>query len=159
MLKTWQEELFTADATSSKRVFQPFKCNRNCVVNRIRIGLVGIGNPTFSDVYAEIYAYDSVKKIPTKLLYTSTNQVNKTDLTTEDNFAKEIPIDFNSVALNGDTYYAIIIRAHGYTYSYNSYLGWRKDFPDPAYKINNSANSMSSVGTVSYWIRFIGDEF
>ena len=159
MLRVWSEEIFTLDAASSKRVFQPFKClDDNIVLERVRLGLVGVNNPTFNYAFCEIYSYDDVAEVPTKLLYTS-SQVLKTQITTLDSFVKEVPFNFQNVSLKKNNYYAVILRLNGYTYSSSSFLGFRKDFPDPAYKTNNDASSIASVGSVSYWARFIGAKF
>lgn len=156
MLTTWQEELFTTDASSSLRVFQPVKFQKNQVLDIARINLVCIGNPAFTSAFLEIYSYDSVNEVPKKLLHTSTNVVTKAQMMTLSHGVYDMPFFFNSPVFKENETYAFVMRLNGYTYSENSYVGWRKDFPDPVYKTNNPYASIANVGNVSYSIQFIG---
>lgn len=157
MLRTWSETLETLDATTGTRVFQKVKFENNVVLYACRINIIAFNNPTFTDISMDIYSLNNLNT-PVKLLHQSTNAITKVEMMTENNGVYDIPLFFNYPTFKGGDYYAFIPRVSGYTFSDNSFLSWRKDFPDPVYKTNNPYSTLESVGRVSYSIQFVGAE-
>lgn len=155
MLRTWCETLETADVTTGKRVFQKVKFAKNSVLYACRVNLIGLNNPTFDDISLEIYSIDDLNN-PVKLLHTSTNVITKAQMMTTGTGIYDIPFFFDNPVFKAGDYYAFIIRVSNYNFLDGTYLGWRKDFPDPVYKTNNPYSTLESVGTVSYSIQFVG---
>ena len=155
MLKVWSEMLETVDASTGLRVFQKAIPTDNVVLDTVRATIVCINDPGFSSVSMKIYSMDSSDN-PKKLLYSSTNSYTKAEVMTLTNGIYDIPFEFDSVPLKGGDAYAFVLRITSYTFSSSSFIGWRKDFPDPVYKTNQAFSSVANVGTVSYSIQFIG---
>lgn len=157
MLKTWCEVLENSDVTTGKRVFQKVKFENNSVLYACRVNLIGLNNPTFTDLSLEIYSIDGLNN-PVKLLHTSTNVITKAQMMTSGTGIYDIPFFFANPVFKGGDYYAFVLRASDYTFLDTSYLGWRKDFPDPVYKTNNPHATIFDVGLVSYSIQFVGSK-
>jgi hypothetical protein len=147
----------TADLTSGFTRYQKIIPTNNTVLRGFQTWFFVWNNPTFTDVYFEIYSLDGTT--PRKLLYTSTNSILKADLHTLAYADKAFGMLFDDVALRGGEKYALVPRATGYTATSNSYLGWQLGYPDPAYTTNVPTSSVANLGRSPFKVTgIIGDD-
>ena len=117
------------DGLGSKAKYSPFKCNNDSYLYGVRTGLCLYNSPSFSNLCMKIYTIRD--GLPTKLLGTSTNLWQPSDLQTKNYRPVQLYFTFNDIELEGSTLYHAVFEATGYTYSDSSWIGWLLDHPKP----------------------------
>lgn len=115
-------------------IFQRIKVSAgepNYLLHGIQAGIVHVGDPSFTSIKAELWSDDGDG--PSKLIAQSTTTWTKAQILTLPHGYKTVGFAFNKIGLRNGLYYCIALRAAGYTGSDNSYLSWRKSWPDPQY--------------------------
>lgn len=151
-LTVWGQVFETADLTNAA-MFQPFKTNKNMLLSGVRSQFVVVNDPTFTDLNMKIYSYDGTSA--GNLIATSTNSIAKASLHTAINGVKETFFQFANIPLNGNTTYAAVINGTGYVFGAASFLAWKKDFPNPAYRTGLVIDNLR-IGVDPFHIAIIG---
>lgn len=129
------EVLSTTDLSTGLRVYQKRTPDTNVILRALRAGFVFYGDPTFTNLYWEIYSYNGTA--PYKLLATSTTVRTKTQIITdeglEDYSKRQTWWEFNYFPMKEGEVYYFVPRATGYTYADASHIALVKDWPFPAY--------------------------
>lgn len=124
--------LATADV-SGLTVSQQFKHpTKKMVLQGAHVGLVGYGNPAFTDLKLRIYS--DRNNSPGKLIAESTTTYTKAQVHTQNNFLKFAGFSFNPVQLLANTAYHLVLYPSGYTGNDSSFLAWKYGYPDPQYR-------------------------
>lgn len=142
----------TAEA-QNQSMHQPYIPDENYIVKAFRTWFVFYNNPTFTNIYLEVWSDDNSE--PGKLLHTSTNVQLKADLFTLDNAYIETWFEFDNINLKGGVTYHLIPQITGYTYSASSLVGWIRAIPEPVYT-TNLPTTLESFGEYPYLIYQIG---
>ncbi len=141
-------------------LFQPFRMNTDTIVKAVRTWIVVYGDPTFTDLNAKIYS-DEVRSgdhTPVKLLHTSDSRT-KAQIHTDLYGVRETWFEFtNTAALQGDTWYNLVINGTGYSPTSNSYLAWRHAYPDPVLSTDYVA-AVENINSAPFDIYFIGGDY
>jgi hypothetical protein len=153
--KVWGEPFETNDLTSTLRVFQLVKPNKNLILRAIRCWYIFYGDPVFTNLFAEIFSIENNE--PKKKLFTSSNLITNSEIISLENGVKEIYFTFNDVNLKSNTQYAFLTRGNGYTGSSSSHIAWKTSFPDPVYTTNLTL-SYENLLRYPYTITFFGSE-
>jgi len=134
MWRIWHDYYLTSEATDYSK-YQIFKPLNDINVNRVRFWVVGENNPSFTSIEAKFFSVQEINGIkqPVKELVSSTAPILKATITTLNNFAKEIYLDFPDTQFRNNVEYAFSLKINGYTQSGSSLLGWRKWYPDILY--------------------------
>lgn len=158
--KVWGDPWLTTGAMQDASVFQTVQFNRDTILRAARTWLVVIGDPTFTSLSMKIYSNEVVSSVntPRKLLATSTDVRTKAEVHTLPHGVKEIYFNFDDVPLTGADKYNFVINAVGYVPDVDSYLAWRKAFPDPVYT-GGYTPAIETINRAPYEIYFIGGDF
>lgn len=131
----------TADVTGVPALTQRFRHpSRSMVIHGCQIGMILVGDPSFTAVEARIYSDRSGS--PGKLLRTSTNSWTKAQcLEAEDHGVKFAGFNFNFFNARVGVWYHLALIPLSYTGDYDSHLGWRTSYPDPQYPTGLTVNA------------------
>ncbi len=151
----WGDSLMTADLNGTTLKSQKVMFNKNIVLRAIRSWFIHYNDPSYTDIYFEIYSDNN--GVPGKLLYTSTNSILKTSFITLQNGIKEAFWEFDYPTFKGTDFYHFVPHGTAYVGTDSSHLAWKKAWPDPIYRTNVNT-TYTSAGTNPYDIYFIGDE-
>ena len=117
--------------------FTKFKFKSNLILKAIRINIIVIDNPTFTDLNLKVYSDRA--GVPDKLLATSTNVQTKAAIHTLANAAKEIFFEFAEQAFLGEVFYHLVLNGTGYSPTASKYLLWEIQGVDPIYSGGSAA--------------------
>lgn len=151
---------FESGDLANTNLYQPFRMNTDTIVKAVRTWIIVYGNPTFTDLNAKIYSSESRSgtETPVLLLHTSDSRT-KAQIHTENYAIRETWFEFtNTAALQGDTWYNLVINGTGYSPTTNSYLAWRHGYPDPVISTNYTA-AVETINQAPYDIYFIGGTY
>jgi len=156
----WQvayRQLDTADMSGTPTVYQKVIFPRNVVIRGFQTWFVVYNNPTFTNIYFQVYSLQGTT--PKKLIYTSTNVWTKAELHTLAYGIKGFGMIFDDVVFRANETYAFVPRGTSYTGNTSAHLGWKLGFPDPAYRTNVPLLSRANMGRSPYDITgFVGDD-
>jgi hypothetical protein len=153
-------DYFESGQLANTSKFCTISLKQNIVLIGVRTWIVVYDNPTFTSLNMKIYSNEVIAGVntPKKLLYTSINNVLKSEIMTLHNAIKEIYFEFDKVPINGNDKYNFVINGVDYSYSAGSHLAWVKAWPDPVYSDGFTAN-FESLAAAPYQLYCIGSAF
>lgn len=156
----WGDDWPTTESMQDASLFQTVQFNGNFVLRAARTWIIIFGDPVFTSLSMKIYSNAVVSGLnsPRKLLHTSTDVRTKAEVHTQPHAVREIYFNFADVPVKGNDKYNFVINATGYAPTGNSYLAWRKAFPDPVYS-GGYTPAIETVGVAPREIYFIGGAF
>lgn len=138
---------FQTAVLSNTTVFQPVKFNTNAVLKACQIWIVFQNSPVFTSLNMKIYSMDG--DAPNKLLHTSTNTILKAEVMSKLHGFRGLSFEFDLPVFKGTDKYAFVLQGSGYTGNASSHIGWIKDWPKPASRINVDS-SYTKLGVSPY---------
>lgn len=132
---------------------QKVKFASNIDVIAIRTWFIIFNDPDFTGIKLNIYSMRG--NTPLKKLATSTNTFLKADICTLENGVKEIYFDFENFQARAGEYYGIVPEIEGYTPALDSYVAWKKAWPDPVYRLGLTLGLKSKLNS-PFDLYFIG---
>lgn len=105
-----------------------------------------IENPTMTALTLELWSNNG--GAPGKLIAASTTSKSRSDLLggSADNYALGwYGFSFPLTALKAGATYWLVLRCTGYTYTANTHLAWRHDYPDPKYQDGVTMNAVKGA--------------
>lgn len=157
--QVWGDDFTSADFTGVSK-FQTFRPNKNIILKNVRTWFIFINDPIFTDINLKIYSNEvrSGDNTPVQLITTSLSKT-KSELITLENGIKETGFEFpDSIPLNANTFYNIVINGTGYSPSDTSYICWMKAFPDPVYSTGLSS-TFENLGIAPYQMYLISGDY
>lgn len=157
--KVWGDD-WAAGELANTALFQPVQFGADVILRAVRTWIILIGDPVFTDLEMKIYSNEVVDTLdtPRKLLHSSTDRRTKSEIHTLPHGVREIYFSFADVPLKGDDTYNVVINGAGYTPAVDSYLCWRKAFPDPVYATGYTP-AIETINRAPYALYFIGGSF
>lgn len=156
---TWRvtaETLSVSDTDGSTlRVTQRIIARKNFILKAIRVGMVAVGDPTFTDISYSICADRG--NMPAGYIADSTNVRTKVSMMTQPHGVYFFHMAFDNILLRKDQQYHFVPFVSAYAPSDTSLLLWKAAWPDPVYKDNVLYSYVDKL-TSPYEIILIGSE-
>jgi hypothetical protein len=128
-----------------------FKLPVGGIIEYFRTWIVGYIDPSFTSITADIY--NDVNGSKGGVLYSSSTSFVKSQITTKDNFVKEIYFKFDKVPLDSENWYHFALKGVSSGFSEDSHIAWKVGYPFPVYPV--SAN----IAVHPYLYTIIGAPF
>jgi len=130
--RIWATPYINASDLTDTSIHQPFDPARNMVLKAVRTWILFLDDPVITSLALKIYT-DSGGS-PDTLIATSSS-VSKADALALDSGIREVPFEFQTPVplADGETYH-FVLNGVGYAPTTSSYIGWRRAYPNPAYK-------------------------
>lgn len=144
----------------STNVFASFRMNSDTIVQYCRTWFIIFDNPSFVSLTANIYSnrLDGSDNSPGLLLYSSDARL-KSEIHTEDYGVRETWFEFtDTIPLQGDTWYNLVISANTYSPSGNAHIAWKHSYPDPVYTTDYTP-AVETINKSPFDFYFIGGEY
>lgn len=144
--KNWGEVLYTEDLSgSSPRMYQKFRSTEfNKILLATRTSFHLWNSPTFTRVKFRLHSVD-FRGLPGALIAESNSGGLTPDKISLPYGMVETWWGFDNIRLREDVWYALVPYDPTYVYSENSFLAWRKDYPDPANTIETVVTPYSQA--------------
>ena len=157
--RVWGDDFTSSDFTG-KAKFQSFRSNKNVILKNVRTWFIFINDPIFTDISLKIYSNEvrNGDNTPVELIATSIAKP-KSELITLENGVKETGFEFSdSIPIQKDTFYNVVINGTGYNPTDTSYICWMKAFPDPVYTTDFTP-AFETLGKAPYQVYFISGDY
>jgi hypothetical protein len=154
-MNNWYARKYYTGELVASTCYQPFVLNQSISLKAIRLTVILYNNPTLTGLQAHIYSNRG--GVPYGLIASSTNDWDKSEISTYDNAARQIYFEFSQRHLNGSDTYHIVLTSDTYTGTDSSHIAWKLNFPDGIYT-NDMTEQVRYLNVWPQELVFIGSE-
>lgn len=153
--KNWFDPYITDAELSTGAYSQSVKPNSNKLIRYARTQVIIYNDAPFTTLQMKIYSkLDSGAR---GALLASSDTRTKAEIITLENGVKEVYFEFNDFPMHTTNEYLFVLTGAASGMSDNTFIGWKKGYPDPVYTTNVSS-TFHSAAKMPYYLYFIGAE-
>lgn len=137
----------------------PLKMNRDLELRAVRTWIVLYNLPAFDELKLGIFS--DIEGRPGQLLIESSNghQMDSIQSYDANSSAKEVWFSFEQAPhLMAEGFYHLVLTGSGYNFIQDSFIAWRKAWPDAAYPASDEVFDGRALQRLPYSVALIGRE-